>query len=65
MFVFCVFILSIFATIIDRYIGFDYETLRYGYANYGLMIATFFASLAVTIRRLHDIGKSGLNIFLS
>ena len=52
-------IFGIFAVVLDNTLGLAVEDLGYGliYALY--TIAVFIPGLAVTIRRLHDVGKSG------
>lgn len=51
-------IFAIVATIIDKIVG----TERVFYRLYGL--AVFIPGLAVTVRRLHDVGKSGWMYFI-
>lgn len=52
-------IFAVVATILDRALGFTIIADRYGpiYALYALFV--FLPGLAVSIRRLHDSGKSG------
>lgn len=61
---FCLFyaVVLIAAMILDNAMGLNFDYSFYGpiYSIVGL--AFFIPSLAVTIRRLHDIGKSGWNI---
>ena len=65
MFVFFHIIFTIVAVILDNVLGTAIENLGYGlfYIIYGL--AVLIPALAVTVRRLHDIGKSGWWIFIS
>ncbi len=53
------------ALILDNILGSTFGNLPYGifYLLYGLGV--FIPSLAVTVRRLHDVGKSGWMIFIS
>lgn len=52
------------AAVIDNVTGLNFEPLPYGviYSLYAL--ATFLPGLAVTVRRLHDVGKSGWFYFI-
>lgn len=65
MFVLFNIIFSIVAVILDNVLGTAIENLGYGviYILYGL--AVLLPALAVTVRRLHDSGKSGWWIFIS
>jgi len=58
-------IFTIVAVILDNVLGTAIENLGYGlfYILYGL--AVLLPALAVTVRRLHDTGKSGWWIFIS
>lgn len=58
-------IFSVAAMILDNVLGIAWEKIGYGplYVIYGL--AVFLPNLAVTVRRLHDVGKSGWWIFIS
>ena len=58
-------IFCIVAVVLDNILGTAIEGIGYGlfYLLYGLAI--ILPSLAVTIRRLHDVGKSGWMIFIS
>ena len=57
-------IILIIAAVIDNVTGLNFEPLPYGiiYSLYAL--ATFLPGLAVTVRRLHDVGKSGWFYFI-
>lgn len=57
-------ILGIITTTLDNLLGLNFAPLPYGwfYAAYGL--AVFVPSLAVLVRRLHDVGKSGWFFFI-
>ena len=65
MFVLFNIIFFIVAIILDNILGTAIENVGYGlfYFLYGL--AVIIPSLAVTVRRLHDTGKSGWWIFIS
>lgn len=67
MFVLFNFIFAIVAMLLDNLLGITYGGMPYGYGPiytiYGL--AVFLPSLAVLIRRLHDIGKNGWWVFIS
>lgn len=47
------------AAIIDNILGIAYEAIGYGPLSTLYMLAVLIPGLAVTVRRLHDIGKSG------
>lgn len=65
MFVLFNIIFSIVAIILDNLLGTANEDLGYGLI-YGLFgLAILLPTLAVTVRRLHDIGKSGWWILIS
>ena len=53
------------AAVIDNVLGITFDELAYGpiYCLYGL--AMFIPGIAVSVRRLHDIGKSGWYFLLS
>lgn len=65
MFVLFNIIFTIAAVILDNVLGTAIEDLGYGlfYILYGL--AVLIPALAVTVRRLHDTGKSGWWIFIA
>ena len=58
-------IFSFVAMIIDNILGIAIDGMGYGplYLLYSLLV--FIPGLAVSIRRLHDIGKSGSMIFIA
>lgn len=58
-------ICAITAMIIDNVIGIKIEPLPYGYIYLAYVLAVFFPGLAVAVRRLHDIGKSGWYLLIS
>lgn len=66
-FFFCLFnfIFAVFAIILDNLFGLTFDLVPYGsiYALYTLCF--LIPNLAVTVRRLHDIGKSGWMILIS
>src|SRR5512138_3214375 len=59
------FIFAIVAMILDNVLGLANENTGYGviYTLYGLAVAL--PGLAVSVRRLHDIGKSGWWLFIA
>ncbi len=59
MFVLFNFIFSIFAMILDNILGTAMEGVGYGLFYILYALAVFIPSLAVSVRRLHDVGKSG------
>lgn len=50
---------SLALTIIDNLLGLNFGTAESGVLNTIYSLAVFIPSLAVSVRRLHDIGKSG------
>ncbi|WP_310558976.1 DUF805 domain-containing protein [Flavobacterium sp.] len=52
-------IILIVAAVIDSVTGLNFEPLPYGIIYSIYAIATFLPGIAVAIRRLHDVGKSG------
>lgn len=58
-------IFLIAATILDNVLGIAFEGIGYGplYCLYAL--AVFIPGLAVAVRRLHDVGKSGWMMFIA
>lgn len=59
------FIFAIAAIIIDNVLGLASEALGYG-PVYGLyVLATFLPSLSLSVRRLHDTGRSGWYLLLA
>lgn len=65
MFVLFNIIFSILAVVLDNVLGLTVGRLGYG-LTYGLYaLVVLLPSLAVTVRRLHDIGKSGWMILIS
>ena len=59
------FIFAVVTMILDNLFGLTFELAPYGliYALYGLCV--FIPSFAVSVRRLHDVGKSGWMILIS
>ena len=65
MFVLFNMIFSVIAMILDNVLGIAMEGIGYG-PLYGIyLLAIILPSLAVAVRRLHDIGKSGWMILIS
>ncbi len=65
MFVLFNFIFSVIAIILDNILGLAFENVGYGPIYLLYSLAVFIPSLAVSVRRLHDIGKSGWFILIS
>ncbi len=59
LFVLAQIILAILAMIFDSALGLNIEPLPYGYLYFIVAFALFLPGLAVFVRRLHDVGKSG------
>jgi uncharacterized membrane protein YhaH (DUF805 family) len=53
------FIFSIVAMILDMSLGLTFGALNYGIFYLLFSLAMFIPALAVLVRRLHDVGKSG------
>ena len=68
MFVLVQTIVMIGLMILDSFLGLDFElqgiSLGYGYLYLIGLIVHFIPSLAVIVRRLHDVGKSGWFYFI-
>lgn len=58
-------IFYIIAAILDNILGTAIQGVGYGLFYILYLLATLLPSLAVAIRRLHDVGKSGWMIFIS
>jgi uncharacterized membrane protein YhaH (DUF805 family) len=65
MFVLFNLIFAIVAMILDNVLGTAIEDVGYGVFYLLYVLAVLVPSLAVVVRRLHDIGKSGWWIFIS
>lgn len=65
MFVLFNIIFAIVAMILDRILGLAIGGIGYGPIYLIYILATIIPSLAVSVRRLHDIGKSGWWIFIN
>jgi uncharacterized membrane protein YhaH (DUF805 family) len=59
------FILIILAIVLDGALGLNFAPLPYGYIYMLVALAHFLPSLAVGVRRLHDVGKSGWFYFIA
>lgn len=57
-------IISTIAVIIDSVAGLNFEPLPYGWLYFANALLVFIPGLAVTVRRLHDVGKSGWFFFI-
>lgn len=60
---FIIFVIA--AAIIDNIIGTTFDPLPYGAIYLLFCLGTFIPSLAVGVRRLHDVGKSGWFLLIS
>ncbi len=58
-------IFALIAIFLDNILGFAFRGIGYGPLYLIYIIAVFIPGLAVTVRRLHDIGKSGWWILIS
>lgn len=61
---------AILAMIIDNFLGTTIEigygvALPYGYVYIAYILAVFIPGIAVAVRRLHDVGKSGWMLLVS
>ena len=59
------FIFAIVAMILDNVTGLAMESIGYGAIYMIYVLATLIPSLAVIVRRLHDVGKSGWMFLIS
>lgn len=57
-------IILIFAAIIDNVAGINFAPVPYGPLYLLVALGTFLPGLAVAVRRLHDVGKSGWFYFI-
>ena len=57
-------IMAIIAMTLDSVLGTNIEPLPYGYVYIIYSLAVFLPGLAVGVRRLHDVGKSGWFYFI-
>jgi uncharacterized membrane protein YhaH (DUF805 family) len=58
------FIFALSAAIIDNIIGTNFTNLPYGFLYFIYLLTLVVPSLTVTVRRLHDSGKSGWMLLL-
>jgi len=58
-------IFSIAAIILDNILGTAIEDVGYGVFYFLYALAVIIPSLAVSVRRLHDVGKSGWFLFIA
>ncbi len=65
MFVLFNFIFSMATMLLDTLFGSTTEAMDFGFINGFYSLAVLIPSLAVGVRRLHDIGKSGWMILIS
>ena len=59
------FLFLIAAMLLDNFAGTTINELPYGLFYFFYVLAVLIPGLAVTVRRLHDVGKSGWMIFIS
>lgn len=57
-------IILIVAAVLDNVLGLTFGALPYGYLYLAFALAVFIPGLAVAVRRLHDVGKSGWFYFI-
>jgi uncharacterized membrane protein YhaH (DUF805 family) len=57
-------IILIVAAVLDSTLGLNFAPLPYGILYVVIALATFIPGLAVAVRRLHDVGKSGWFYFI-
>lgn len=57
-------IMAVIAMTLDSVLGTNIEPLPYGYVYMIYALAVFLPGLAVGVRRLHDVGKSGWFYFI-
>jgi uncharacterized membrane protein YhaH (DUF805 family) len=50
---------SFLAMVLDNLLGTSFDGIGYGFLYIGYSLAVIIPSLAVAVRRLHDVGKSG------
>jgi uncharacterized membrane protein YhaH (DUF805 family) len=65
MFVLFNIIFSVIASLIDRAIGFKIGAIQMGIIGLIYSLAVLIPALAVSVRRLHDIGKSGWMVLIN
>lgn len=65
MFILFNLIFGLIAVILDNILGITIEDIGYGPIYLIYMLAVVIPSLAVMVRRLHDLGKSGWWVFIS
>jgi len=66
MFVLFNFIFAVVAAILDNILGLTFhENIPYGFIYILYALAVFIPGLAVIVRRLHDVGKSGWFYFIA
>lgn len=58
------FIVSVIAAIIDNVAGLNFAPLPYGWLYFANALLVIIPGLAVAVRRLHDVGKSGWFFFI-
>jgi uncharacterized membrane protein YhaH (DUF805 family) len=58
-------ILAMFALILDNILGMAFSGFKFGVIYVAFILAVLIPTIAVAVRRLHDIGKSGWMAFVS
>lgn len=58
-------IILVIAAVLDSTLGLNFDPLPYGYLYLLVALASFLPGLAVAVRRLHDVGKSGWFYFIA
>jgi uncharacterized membrane protein YhaH (DUF805 family) len=58
-------IILVIATVLDSTLGMNFAPFPYGYLYLLVVLTTFIPGLAVAVRRLHDVGKSGWFYFIA
>ena len=59
------YIISILAVVLDNLLGLAMEMIGYGLITTLVALAHIIPSFALTVRRLHDVGKSGWFYFIA
>lgn len=65
MFVLFNLIFAVAAMTIDNLLGLTFGAIGYGFVYVAYALATLIPGLAVSVRRLHDIGKSGWMVLIA
>ena len=57
-------IFAICAMVLDNLLGLNFDPIPYGWFYISYVLAVFIPGLAVAVRRLHDVNKSGWFFFI-